>query len=119
MDGAAAGPFAGARARPRLSTPPSSGLGDGALSPEPHGGAEFLRARWLLSNPRGGGSTRAALGWQQAQQGPAVATAGEFRRPFHLVGLGFPFICIELFRSVLILLIRGRILLSNTIYLLE
>ena len=31
QSGAAAGPLAGELARPRLSTPPSSGLGDGAL----------------------------------------------------------------------------------------
>jgi hypothetical protein len=41
-DGAATGPLAGARACPRLSTPLSSRLGDGALSLEPHGGAEFF-----------------------------------------------------------------------------
>jgi hypothetical protein len=35
--GATTGPLAGARAHPRLSTPPSSGLGDGALSPESAG----------------------------------------------------------------------------------
>ena len=32
--GTAAGPLAGARARPRLSMPPSSGLGDSALAPK-------------------------------------------------------------------------------------
>jgi len=35
--GTPAGPLAGARARPWLSTPLSSGLGDGALSPETAG----------------------------------------------------------------------------------
>jgi len=35
--GTAAGPLAGARARPRPSTPLSSGLDDGALSPETAG----------------------------------------------------------------------------------
>ena len=38
-DFAAAGPLAGARARPWLSTPPSSGLGDGALRTESAGEA--------------------------------------------------------------------------------
>ena len=40
--GAAAGPLAGARARPWLSTPPSSGLGDGALSPDSAGEARVV-----------------------------------------------------------------------------
>ena len=40
--GAAVGPHAGARARPWLSTQPSSGLGDGALSPESAGEARVV-----------------------------------------------------------------------------
>ena len=42
--GTPAGPLAGARARPRLSTPLSSGLGDGALSPETAGATGSRRA---------------------------------------------------------------------------
>ena len=65
-DGAAAGPLAGARARPRLSTPPSSGLGDGALSPElkagrssfERGGSFPTRAAAVVRGPPWGGNKR-------------------------------------------------------------
>ena len=64
--GTPAGPLAGARARPRLSTPPSSGLGDGALSPElkagrssfERGGSFPTRAAAVVRGPPWGGNKR-------------------------------------------------------------
>jgi hypothetical protein len=70
--GAAAAPLAGARARPGLSSPPSSGLADGALlsharrgEKDPASGGSFLPSRlrgapmavllWPEPSPRGGG----------------------------------------------------------------
>ena len=65
--GAAAGPLAGVCARPRLSTPSSSGLGHGALTSEsageariavwrPRPAAQLLFATWRQGDAGGGGS---------------------------------------------------------------
>ena len=79
------------RRRPprRRARSPELELDGGAPSPRTHGGAELSRAQWLLSIPGTGGGAPTVLGWLHARLGPAVASVGVSRRPFHLLGLGF------------------------------